>query len=212
MNATVLMDVFEPQRRLADGLCGLIDVKSLRLPTDLSEINSVDELHHQIVRSVVLTGVECSDDVGMVQAAQRDHLAFKPFDRDPVRQAFGLQEFDGSLGTGGVMLGAKNGSHSALAERFGQQVIPDAFVQRSDAGRRSVIRLAQVCGGDIVNQLLPLGIFRGSVELLTNELIDGCIVAIKLFETRLTIRARLDVVRDRFQSIRFQMPEEKPGQ
>ena len=126
----VLVGVLQPEGRLPDQLAGVGDRQRPAVLHQLIEVQAVDEFHHQELRAVDLAGVECADDVRMVNRADDLHLALEAGDglrviEQPLRQDFqghGLVELD--------VPGPIDRAHAAFAQLLEQFVVAQRLQRR----------------------------------------------------------------------------------
>ena len=89
-----LVGVLEAQGRLADRLAGVGHGQRPPGPEDRLQVEAVEQLHDEEEDPVGLARVAGQDDVGVLEAADRLHLALEAGDRGGVGKPLGGQDLD----------------------------------------------------------------------------------------------------------------------
>ncbi len=138
MHQPALEGVLQTRRCLANRLARVRHVQAAMSFDDSPEVLAVDKIHHQIVDAVDLAGVVGSNDVGMVESADRPHLVLEAPNADFVHVA-GSQDFERDHLAEFDVAGLVNRSHAAIAQFFEHLVLSDALVLKPQGNFCQVI-------------------------------------------------------------------------
>ena len=100
----------------------------------MTQIDAVDELHHEKVKAIDLAEFEDRDDIGMIQMGQRPGLAGESLGEGRIAADLGGQNLDRHDAIQPALPGLVNGPHPAFAEQL--EKIEQRKASRKLLGRR----------------------------------------------------------------------------
>src|SRR5262245_34773851 len=137
------MSVVDPPGGLQNIVESPIDAQAAALANERCEIQAIDELHDEKVRTLEYVGVVGGDDVGMAETGGRFDLALKP--QQGPRQSDNLRRkhLERHQALHPRVLGLEHPSHTAFAK-----LIKDAIVSQHKVFAFALINGLGLVGGD----------------------------------------------------------------
>jgi hypothetical protein len=94
MDASAFVPVLKSLGSLADDLAGIGDVERSKTLDQLLRIETVDELHGQVMHSIDFGGIKCFHDVVVSELSGSAHSLAKALDGLPIASHFQGQELE----------------------------------------------------------------------------------------------------------------------
>src|SRR5262245_38842339 len=137
------MSVVDPLGGLQNIVESPIDGQAAALTNERSEIQAIDVLHDEKVRTLDFVGVVGGDDIGMAETGGRFDLALKPLQGPRQSDDLRRKHFERHQALHPRVLGLEHPSHTALAE-----LIKDAIVSQHKIFAFALIDGLSLVGGD----------------------------------------------------------------